>query len=76
MCERTCYIASFLMYFYIISTDNRCLMQLAKCEGSKTGHYIGYAHSGECTDKDVNCPRHCDSHIEPVCSTGNVTFSK
>ncbi|VDI05639.1 Hypothetical predicted protein [Mytilus galloprovincialis] len=52
---------------------NRCFLTLANCEATKTGDQVSYAHSGECSEMDKNCP-HCDNHLEPVCSTGNITF--
>ncbi|XP_063445457.1 four-domain proteases inhibitor-like [Mytilus trossulus] len=53
---------------------NRCFLNLANCEATKTGDHVVYAHSGECSEKDKTCPHTCDSHLDPVCSTGNVTY--
>ncbi|XP_052069539.1 ovomucoid-like [Mytilus californianus] len=53
---------------------NRCFLSLANCEATKTGDHVSYAHSGECTEMDKNCPHTCDNHLDPVCSTGNITF--
>ncbi|VDI17260.1 Hypothetical predicted protein [Mytilus galloprovincialis] len=53
---------------------NRCFLNLANCDATKTGDHVGYAHSGECSETDKNCPHTCDNHLDPVCSTGNITF--